>query len=82
MRYFMGTISSIFTGNVKITRENGYLNADKVTIYRDIETDDVIKTVAEGNVDHAMIVLNHDPAGCTVGGIHAAAQNENEKTGQ
>ena len=41
----------LFTGNVKITRENGYLNADKVTVYRDIETDDVIKTVAEGNVD-------------------------------
>jgi lipopolysaccharide transport protein LptA len=41
----------IFTGNVKITRENGYLNADKVTVYRDVETDDLIKTVAEGNVD-------------------------------
>jgi len=41
----------VFTGNVKITRENGYLNADKVTVYRDVETDDVIKTVAEGNVD-------------------------------
>jgi lipopolysaccharide export system protein LptA len=41
----------VFSGNVKITRENGYLNADKVTVYRDVETDDVIKTVAEGNVD-------------------------------
>jgi len=41
----------VFTGNVKITRENGYLNADKVTVYKDVETDDVIKTVAEGNVD-------------------------------
>lgn len=41
----------VFIGNVKITRENGYLNADKVTVYRDVETDDVIKTVAEGNVD-------------------------------
>ncbi|MBC8229948.1 LptA/OstA family protein [bacterium] len=41
----------VFTGNVKITRENGYLNADKVTVYRDVETDDVIKTIAEGNVD-------------------------------
>jgi len=41
----------VFIGNVKITRENGYLNADKVTVYRDVETDDIIKTVAEGNVD-------------------------------
>lgn len=41
----------VFTGNVKITHENGYLYADKVTVYRDVETDDVIKTVAEGNVD-------------------------------
>lgn len=41
----------LLLGNVKITRENGYLNADKVTVYRDVETDDVIKTVAEGNVD-------------------------------
>ena len=41
----------VFTGNVKIDRENGYLNADKVTVYRDVETNDVIKTVAEGNVD-------------------------------
>ncbi|MFQ6042669.1 MAG: LptA/OstA family protein [Candidatus Poribacteria bacterium] len=41
----------VLWGNVKITRENGYLNADKATIYRDVETDDVIKTVAEGNVD-------------------------------
>ena len=41
----------VFIGNVKINRENGYLNADKVTVYKDVETDDVIKTVAEGNVD-------------------------------
>lgn len=41
----------ILIGNVKINRQNGYLNADKVTIHRDVDTDDVIKTVAEGNVD-------------------------------
>jgi len=41
----------VLRGNVKINRENGYLNADKVTVYKDVETDDVIQTVAEGNVD-------------------------------
>ncbi len=41
----------ILIGNVKINRQNGYLNADKVTIHRDVDTHNVMKTVAEGNVD-------------------------------
>ena len=42
---------TILTGNVKINRENGFLNADKVTIYRDVDTGEAMKTVAEGNVE-------------------------------
>jgi len=38
--------------------------------------------IAEGNADHGMIVLNNEPAGCSVWGIHAAPQSENEKAGQ
>lgn len=41
----------ILLKNVRIKRKNGYLNADKVTIYRDQDTKKVLKTVAEGNVD-------------------------------
>ncbi|MBI1922801.1 LPS export ABC transporter periplasmic protein LptC [Candidatus Poribacteria bacterium] len=59
---------TIFTGHVKINRPNGFLNADKVTIYEDVNTNEAIKTVAEGHVelrdgdifatsDHA--ILNH-----------------------
>lgn len=38
--------------NVEINRQNGYMYADKVTIYRDVNTNprEVIRTVAEGNV--------------------------------
>lgn len=38
--------------NVEINRQNGYMYADKVTIYRDVNTTprEVIRTVAEGNV--------------------------------
>ncbi len=40
-------------GHVKIKRPNGYLNADEVTIYKDIEDPrrPVVKTVARGHVD-------------------------------
>jgi lipopolysaccharide transport protein LptA len=59
---------TIFTGHVKINRPNGFLNADKVTIHEDVNTNEAIKTVAEGHVelrdgdifatsDHA--ILNH-----------------------
>lgn len=38
--------------NVEIYRHDGYMYADKVTIYRDVNTNprELIKTVAEGNV--------------------------------
>lgn len=42
---------TILTGNVKILRTDGYLNADKVTFYTDIETGETVRTVAEGNVE-------------------------------
>lgn len=42
---------TILTGNVKILRTDGYLNADKVTFYTDTETGETIRTVAEGNVE-------------------------------
>ncbi|RKY01824.1 hypothetical protein DRP77_08960 [Candidatus Poribacteria bacterium] len=41
----------IFRGNVRMFRENGHLFADKVTVYRDPKTGEVLKTIAEGNVD-------------------------------
>jgi len=41
---------TILEKNVRIFRQEGYMFADQVTIYRDVETDEVIKTVAEGNV--------------------------------
>ena len=42
---------TIFTGNVQIERPSGFLNADKVTIYENVETNETVKTVAEGNVE-------------------------------
>ncbi len=42
---------TIFTGNVQIERPNGFLNADKVTIYENVDTNETVKTVAEGNVE-------------------------------
>ncbi|MDE0300321.1 MAG: hypothetical protein OXN17_16920 [Candidatus Poribacteria bacterium] len=42
---------SIWTGNVRMTRPNGFLNADKVSMYEDAETGEYIKTVAERNVE-------------------------------
>lgn len=42
---------TIFTGNVQIERPDGFLNADKVTIYENIETNETVRTVAEGNVE-------------------------------
>ncbi len=42
---------TIFTGNVQIERPNGFLNADKVTIHENVETNETVKTVAEGNVE-------------------------------
>ena len=42
---------TVFTGHVKINRTNGFLNADKVTIYEDVKTNEAIKTVAEGHVE-------------------------------
>ncbi|MFB3041687.1 MAG: LptA/OstA family protein, partial [Candidatus Poribacteria bacterium] len=38
-------------GNVKINRATGFLNGDKVTMYRNVETDELIQTVAEGKVE-------------------------------
>ena len=42
---------TIFTGNVQIERPNGFLNADKVTIYENVETNETVSTVAEENVE-------------------------------
>jgi lipopolysaccharide transport protein LptA len=42
---------TIFIGNVKINRTDGFLNADKVTIYTDVETGEALKTIAEGHVE-------------------------------
>ena len=42
---------TIFTGNVQIERPNGFLNADKVTIYENVETNTTERTVAEENVE-------------------------------
>ena len=42
---------TIFTGSVQIERPNGFLNADKVTIYENVDTNETVKTVAEGNVE-------------------------------
>ena len=42
---------TILTGNVQIDRPDGFLNADKVTIRRDVETGEALDTVAEGNVE-------------------------------
>ena len=42
---------TIFTGNVQIERPDGFLNADKVTIYENVETNETVKTIAEGNVE-------------------------------
>ena len=42
---------TIFTGNVQIERPNGFLNADKVTIHENVETNETVKTVSEGNVE-------------------------------
>ena len=59
---------TIFTGNVQIERPDGFLNADKVTIYEDVDTNETVRTVAEGNVELrdgdtfvtcAHAVLNH-----------------------
>jgi len=38
-------------GNVRIYRYDGYMYADKVTLYRDVNTNEVIKTLAEDNVE-------------------------------
>ena len=45
------TGKQIATGNVKINRPNGFLNGDKVTIYKNVKTDALIRTIAEGNVE-------------------------------
>ena len=42
---------TILIGNVKIKRPNGFLNADKVTLYENVKTGEYFKTVAEGNVE-------------------------------
>ena len=42
---------TIFTGNVQIERPNGFLNADKVTIYENVVTNETVRTVSEGNVE-------------------------------
>ena len=42
---------TIFTGNVQIERPDGFLNADKVTIYENVATNETVKTVSEGNVE-------------------------------
>ncbi len=59
---------TLLRGNVQIERTSGFLNADEVTLYRDVKTGEYTKTVAEGHVelrdgdifatsDHA--ILNH-----------------------
>lgn len=40
----------IFEGRVRIERKKDILNADKVTIYLDEESKEILKVVAEGNV--------------------------------
>ena len=42
---------SIWTGQVRMKRPNGFLNADKVTMYENVETGEYVKTVAERNVE-------------------------------
>jgi lipopolysaccharide transport protein LptA len=42
---------TVLTGNVRLKMSNGFLNADKVTLYRDVDTGESIKTVAEGRVE-------------------------------
>ncbi len=42
---------SIWTGHVRMKRPNGFLNADKVTMYENVETGEYVKTVAEQNVE-------------------------------
>lgn len=42
---------SIWTGQVRMKRPNGFLNADKVTMYENVETGEYVKTVAEKNVE-------------------------------
>lgn len=46
---------TVLTGNegrkVRLKMSNGYLNADKVTVYRNVETDELTETIAEGNVE-------------------------------
>lgn len=41
---------TVLTGNVELEMSNGFLNADKVTLYRNVETDKLTETIAEGNV--------------------------------
>ena len=42
---------TILTGSVRIRQAGGFLNADKVTLHRDLETGEYKKTVAIGNVE-------------------------------
>ena len=45
------TGKQIAEGKTKINRPNGFLNGDKVTIYKNVETDELIKTIADGHVE-------------------------------
>ena len=42
---------TILTGSVRIRQSGGFLNADKVTLHRNLETGEYKKTVAVGNVE-------------------------------
>ena len=44
---------TVFEGDakLKVLDSEDYLNADKITVYKDVETDEVIKIVSVGNVD-------------------------------
>jgi lipopolysaccharide transport protein LptA len=42
---------TVLTGNVRLKMSNGFLNADKITVYRNVETDELTETIAEGNVE-------------------------------
>ena len=57
------TGKQIAAGNVKINRPNGFLNGDTVTIYKNVKTDELIRTIAEGNVelrdDEIFATCNH-----------------------
>ena len=45
------TGKQVAEGNVKIHRADGFLNGDKVVIHKNVETGELIKTIADGHVE-------------------------------